>query len=70
MDFRKGDQVDGSVPGAVNDNGIKFLQSNKSVQCVDFRCMKLISKCDVLSLVCSSITDLHDCTHIYIYRNS
>ena len=26
MDFRKGDQVDGSsVPGAVNDNGIQFL---------------------------------------------
>ena len=31
MDFRKGDQVDGRVPGAVNDNGINFLQSNKSI---------------------------------------
>ena len=53
MDHRKDYEVDDSVPGAVNDNGINFLQSNKSVQCVDFCLIKI--------LICSSSsTDLHN----------
>ena len=47
MDRRKDYEVDDGVPGTINDNGINFLQSNKSVRCVDFCLIKIISKYDL-----------------------